>query len=189
MSYVYLQHHGIKGQKWGVRRFQNADGSYTAAGKKRYNDDGSKKSSKTRRLEKNSSKIQSNIDSFKPIRNGLKDKNGRQILTKEDVKNSVDGLKSRKKIVDTKLQESKNIDSYRQQRKDMYKTRSIGSKLVTNVLAGPFANRTYNSVIASGGSKEAAIGVTAVAAVIGGPTGLGHLAVSALYTNDAGKKK
>lgn len=28
-----LQHHGIKGQKWGVRRFQNADGSLTTAGK------------------------------------------------------------------------------------------------------------------------------------------------------------
>ena len=34
-----LQHHGIKGQKWGVRRFQNKDGSLTAKGKKRYNDD------------------------------------------------------------------------------------------------------------------------------------------------------
>ena len=33
-----LQHHGIKGQKWGVRRFQNKDGSLTNAGKKRYND-------------------------------------------------------------------------------------------------------------------------------------------------------
>lgn len=32
----YLTHHGIKGQKWGVRRFQNPDGSYTAAGKERY---------------------------------------------------------------------------------------------------------------------------------------------------------
>lgn len=31
----YLQHHGIKGQKWGVRRFQNPDGSLTPAGKKR----------------------------------------------------------------------------------------------------------------------------------------------------------
>lgn len=32
----YLQHHGILGQKWGVRRYQNEDGSLTEAGKKRY---------------------------------------------------------------------------------------------------------------------------------------------------------
>lgn len=31
----YLEHHGILGQKWGVRRFQNKDGSLTSAGKKR----------------------------------------------------------------------------------------------------------------------------------------------------------
>ena len=31
-----LMHHGILKQKWGVRRFQNPDGSYTAAGKIRY---------------------------------------------------------------------------------------------------------------------------------------------------------
>ena len=37
-----LYHWGIKGMKWGVRRYQNPDGSLTAAGKKRYtNPDGS----------------------------------------------------------------------------------------------------------------------------------------------------
>ena len=30
-----LYHHGVKGQKWGVRRYQNADGSLTPKGKKR----------------------------------------------------------------------------------------------------------------------------------------------------------
>lgn len=35
-----LYHHGIKGQKWGVRRFQNPDGSYTSAGKAHRNSDG-----------------------------------------------------------------------------------------------------------------------------------------------------
>lgn len=31
-----LYHHGIKGQKWGVRRFQNPDGSLTPAGQRRF---------------------------------------------------------------------------------------------------------------------------------------------------------
>lgn len=31
-----LYHHGVKGQKWGVRNYQNKDGSLTAAGKARY---------------------------------------------------------------------------------------------------------------------------------------------------------
>lgn len=31
-----LYHHGVKGQKWGLRRFQNEDGTLTEAGKKRY---------------------------------------------------------------------------------------------------------------------------------------------------------
>lgn len=38
MAYTgsYISHHGILGQRWGVRRFQNKDGSLTAEGRKRY---------------------------------------------------------------------------------------------------------------------------------------------------------
>lgn len=42
MSYGYLAHHGVKGMKWGVRRYENPDGTLTEEGKRRYyNSDGS----------------------------------------------------------------------------------------------------------------------------------------------------
>lgn len=39
MNNVYLEHHGVKGMKWGVRRYQRSDGSLTALGKVRYRTD------------------------------------------------------------------------------------------------------------------------------------------------------
>ena len=55
MEYV-IYHHGIKGQKWGVRRFQNKDGSLTAKGKKRYDgDDNSGKKTKEYKIPENKS--------------------------------------------------------------------------------------------------------------------------------------
>lgn len=45
----YLAHHGILGMHWGVRRFQNPDGSLTPAGERRYDVDGSKISKRKQR--------------------------------------------------------------------------------------------------------------------------------------------
>lgn len=41
----FLEHHGIRGQKWGIRRFQNKDGTRTAAGKVREQGESGSKSS------------------------------------------------------------------------------------------------------------------------------------------------
>lgn len=42
---TYLAHYGILGMKWGVRRYQNKDGTLTGAGKSRYRSNGNIKAS------------------------------------------------------------------------------------------------------------------------------------------------
>lgn len=48
--YDYIAHYGIHNQKWGVRRFQNPDGSLTAAGRERYGYKPKKDDSLVRRM-------------------------------------------------------------------------------------------------------------------------------------------
>ena len=56
-----LYHHGIKGQKWGVRRFQNKDGSMTSAGKKREQMKNPIKDALARRQKRKNDKFKNNV--------------------------------------------------------------------------------------------------------------------------------
>lgn len=57
-----LYHWGIKGMKWGVRRYQNKDGSLTAAGKKRKRDNWSEDAKTAAEIKKKSVKEMSNAE-------------------------------------------------------------------------------------------------------------------------------
>lgn len=62
-----LKHFGVKGQKWGVRRYQKEDGTLTPAGRKRYN-------AKDYDSMEESKKIQYQKDRFKQKRNDYAEK-------------------------------------------------------------------------------------------------------------------
>jgi len=56
-----LYHHGILGMKWGVRRFQNADGTLTTAGKQRYTIERKTKNGEKVTLVKNDTPVSAKI--------------------------------------------------------------------------------------------------------------------------------
>lgn len=63
-----LYHHGIKGQKWGVRRYQNADGSLTSAGKRRYEVEDARSNLRKERMKlrdaQNAATVSGNLKAF-----------------------------------------------------------------------------------------------------------------------------
>lgn len=76
MNNVYLAHHGIKGQKWGERKYQYKDGSLTPEGRKRYGVLGSTKAYIHQR--------QKNVEKFYKESKGLGDDKLRSQMTKKE---------------------------------------------------------------------------------------------------------
>lgn len=209
MSDYILYHHGIKGMRWGVRRFQEPNGTLTPAGRKRYADalDGqpstTKRSAKqTYRNAKNAAftKYEKSIASIeKGYKRGqmLSEKDqAREAAVEEAYNKAVTKAKSDYKKAKAEVKaRSDNYNSdegqakkqeFKDMRKAFGKSRSTGSKVATFMLGGVFANKTYNSVKVSGGSTVEAIGVTAATTMLGGP--IGHLVVSEIYARDAASR-
>lgn len=60
-----LYHHGTKGMRWGIRRFQNSDGSLTPAGRKRYMKDAKWRSKYEKAMAKEKAKQQQSQETAK----------------------------------------------------------------------------------------------------------------------------
>lgn len=113
-----LAHHGIVGQKWGIRRYQNPDGSLTPEGKLRYRntfkDDSVLSSAKNQKLSskkiKKAMQIRNNY--VKHLGEELGIKNGKAIKKKElNAKDADVNIKTGSKLTHISTADSKQLNS------------------------------------------------------------------------------
>lgn len=112
-----LYHHGIKGMKWGVRRYQNEDGTYTQRGLARYR------------------KAQENYDKSVEKRSAAKKAYKFGTGTKEAYKSAKQEVKKNKKVVSKEYDKLKQ-DKLADEGKALYrkgKTISGNTELVTGI--------------------------------------------------------
>lgn len=146
-----LYHYGVLGMKWGVRRYQNKDGSLTKAGQKRYNKEMAKVREKNKALN-NSIKTKAKLEKLDSKKKELKEKeksfkNGKS--ASDMVKKDETSTKS-KKISDMSDDELRTTLNRMQMEKNaMDLQRQISSLNAQNVSTGrKIANTVMKDVVA-----------------------------------------
>lgn len=90
---VTIYHYGVKGMRWGVRRYQNADGTLTEAGRRKYGNDISKRKVKDVRKQVLAGAKSGKIKQ-KSIQNKIKKEadNSKEGLEKRRVDSSIESM-------------------------------------------------------------------------------------------------
>lgn len=146
MENYTLQHHGIRGMKWGIRRYQNKDGSLTKAGQKRYDKELEKVKSEQKRI-KTAEKTKAKLDKLKAMQDDVAARKKALLGEDETVsKSKTSDINPKKKSVhdmsDDELRTIVNRLSLEQQYKALNpKHESVGKK---------FFDKAVNSAVDGG---------------------------------------
>lgn len=151
-----LYHHGIRGQKWGVRRYQNEDGSLTPAGRERYG--------------KSLGEFSNSHGIIRRLATGDYILGAKGLGDRREVrlKNKIDKKKAEGKNTD-RLQSKYEVQKERNVARDKYNsTASTGKLVAQKLLLGEFMADSYRS--ARGRGRD--VGEAAVGSIIGTITGV-----------------
>lgn len=166
---LYLAHHGVLGMKWGVRRYQNPDGTLTPAGRARYEGKKSYKSNE-KRMSKDYSKNESAIRKLAKTNLGLHkvDEIGVKFQKKMADKKDELGMNSKvhRDFVKKKEISKKEYDEY-------IKHTSTGKLIAQDFMFGKVGSAFYRSARARGEGRvrsaiESNLGILGISlAIIG----------------------
>lgn len=155
-----LCHHGIKGQKWGIRRFQNEDGSLTKAGQNRYGDTKPKEYGKIEsairygHFGSNSKKNEKRVEKLEAKKRLYNYRSKHTILGKDTNDKQKAKWQEKAKDVDAKIKAQKAKNANR----EAYDSRTSTGKMVAqNMLFGLHGGELYRNARARGEKKGRAI--------------------------------
>jgi hypothetical protein len=132
MTLNELYHHGILGMKWGVRRYQNYDGTYTKKGLERYNSN----QEKYEQSAADYKKAKTAYKSGKITKLQLKESKASQRQAKKELSESYDKLKIDKRADQGKklYSEGKTIANTSIKYKGLQGAITLGSSVVTGIM-------------------------------------------------------
>lgn len=163
-----LFHHGVKGQKWGLRRFQNPDGTLTAQGRQRYKVD-----SGPRNVAR--AVFNTEIGQRLAVRKNKGYREDKKAINEQYKQKAEGKSKEEKKVL--KAERKANLNEAKVATADaifggqthaankVMQTESTGKAIAKSLLMGGFGAKTYNNMRYQNG-KTVNRGVAAVTGVL-----------------------
>lgn len=165
-----LYHYGIPGQKWGVRRYQNEDGSYTSEGKQRYGVGSDGKMSKEgkriyradKKIDRVASKAKKNYDKSMELANTRKEAKtgyGKRVLgtNATDKHWKAEGYKNKANRLSEKYSKKFGYKNEKKMMGDLSKTAAKSNENFRPTTKGEKAAAIAASAVITGGTVAAAL--------------------------------